>query len=102
MTPQLKAKWIEALRSGEYKQTTGILRYVDNGEESFCCMGVLCEVVGVPRASVGYSFDGGLYEVAGLPASMLPRERQAHLVTMNDHEEKTFSEIADWIETHPF
>ncbi len=41
MDPILKAKWIEALRSGKYKQGKGVLRYGDE----FCCLGVLCDVV---------------------------------------------------------
>lgn len=31
---------MEALRSGEYKQTGGVLR----DERGFCCLGVLCEL----------------------------------------------------------
>lgn len=40
MNPQIKTKWLEALRSGEYPQDTNFLR-TDNG---FCCMGVLCDI----------------------------------------------------------
>lgn len=46
-------KWVEALRSGDYKQATGVLTRVnDKGEpESHCCLGVACQVAienGVP------------------------------------------------------
>lgn len=34
-------KWIEALRSGKYKQGQDFLRT----EEGFCCLGVLCDVL---------------------------------------------------------
>ena len=37
--------WVEALRSGEYEQTTGFL-HTDNG---YCCLGVACEVSGLGR-----------------------------------------------------
>jgi hypothetical protein len=40
MNPDIKAKWIAALRSGEYKQATGRLRRGD----AFCCLGVLCDL----------------------------------------------------------
>ena len=40
MRPEIKAKWVAALRSGEYKQAQGQLR-TDAG---FCCLGVLCEL----------------------------------------------------------
>lgn len=32
--------WVEALRSGEYEQTDGALRY----EDKFCCLGVACDL----------------------------------------------------------
>lgn len=37
--------WTEALESGEYKQGEGYLRKRNpDGEETFCCLGVACEV----------------------------------------------------------
>lgn len=33
--------WSEALRSGEYRQTTDALHRKDSG---FCCLGVLCDI----------------------------------------------------------
>lgn len=41
MNPDVKAKWLEALRSGEYKQAEGVLRTRDDG---YCCLGVLCQI----------------------------------------------------------
>lgn len=41
MDPEIKAKWIAALRSGKYPQTSMMLR----GRGGFCCLGVLCDVV---------------------------------------------------------
>lgn len=40
MNPEIKAKWVAALRSGEYKQGTGKLK---NEKNEFCCLGVLCD-----------------------------------------------------------
>lgn len=41
MNPQVKVKWLHALRSGEYRQG----RYRLKGEGGgFCCLGVLCDV----------------------------------------------------------
>ena len=38
-------KWVDALRSGEYKQTRGALRGDDEGNEpKFCCLGVACDL----------------------------------------------------------
>lgn len=35
-----REEWIEALRSGKYPQTKGIL----HNEEGFCCLGVACDL----------------------------------------------------------
>lgn len=43
MKADLKAKWLEALRSGKYEQGSGVLR--DNADR-FCCLGVLCDLAG--------------------------------------------------------
>lgn len=38
----LLLRWVEALESGKYKQTTvSFLKYKDDG---FCCLGVLCDL----------------------------------------------------------
>lgn len=41
MNKEIKAKWIEALRSGKYKQGKAALRTENN---EYCCLGVLCEL----------------------------------------------------------
>jgi hypothetical protein len=46
--PEIKAKWLEALRSGEYPQTTGALqRVADYGDspKGYCCLGVLADTL---------------------------------------------------------
>lgn len=46
MDSNIKARWIEALRSGEYEQGTGQLKAVSpSGQASYCCLGVLCDVM---------------------------------------------------------
>jgi hypothetical protein len=37
--------WLEALRSGNYIQAESALHACDNGVESYCCIGILDEVV---------------------------------------------------------
>jgi hypothetical protein len=47
VNPEVKAKWVAALRSGEYEQGSGVL----NKDGKLCCLGVLCELAikdGVP------------------------------------------------------
>lgn len=39
-------KWIEALRSGNYKQGFGrLLQEQDKNEKTYCCLGVACDVL---------------------------------------------------------
>lgn len=40
MNPDIKKKWLTALRSGEYEQGKSFLH--NDGE--FCCLGVLCDI----------------------------------------------------------
>jgi hypothetical protein len=40
MDQKIKALWIDALRSGNYKQGETYL----NADGKFCCLGVLCEI----------------------------------------------------------
>jgi hypothetical protein len=42
---ELKRVWVEALRSGKYKQTKGTLHNLNNG--GFCCLGVAADVWGL-------------------------------------------------------
>jgi hypothetical protein len=49
MNPEVKAKWLMALRSGEFTQGKGALRVMKDSirspsGESHCCLGVLCEL----------------------------------------------------------
>lgn len=56
MNQEVKTKWLEALRSGEYKQGRSFLH--KNG--SFCCLGVLCDLYAKEKPTHGKweSVDG--------------------------------------------
>ena len=49
MKPVTKQDWIDALRSGEFKQGTRVLakRDPETGTISYCCLGVLATIAGV-------------------------------------------------------
>lgn len=80
-------RWIKALRSGDFEQTTDQLRYIDNqGRQSYCCLGVLCQITGGPM-SYNYLSTLGLSENA----------KDACMV-WNDGDELTFAQIADKLE----
>lgn len=72
MDQDVKAKWVKALRSGEYKQARGMMR-VDGdteGEYGYCCLGVLCDLY---ANQFNDDFDyvvGGNFETDTLPAEV--------------------------------
>ena len=81
MNSEYKIKWIDALRSGRYKQGAGYLRCA---EDTFCCLGVLADVLGVEwkRSEFDYYFklpSGNDYYWAVLPNSKLPLQDQLKL-----------------------
>lgn len=109
MNPEIKAKWVAALRSGEYVQTQAVLRTGDG----FCCLGVLCDLY--DKEGWGKEFfpsqgipPDGVREWAGFPVSEYdPEARPTPAVVIDGvhealytHNDKgcTFAEIADAIE----
>lgn len=106
MDAELKAKWLEALRSGKYDQTSGQLRQGN----SFCCLGVLCDIF----SPSGWDASDGTYEwvygegpdesheVGVLPSSFkveygIDTDIEARLIEMND-DGVPFDRIANYIE----
>lgn len=95
MEQELKTRWIEALRSGDYEQGTSYLCY--NG---YCCLGVLAEIDGklihYPEGPAEFRSTAGSCLVPANYHGL--KEHLATLMHMNDEEGKSFNEIADWIE----
>jgi hypothetical protein len=109
MKRELKAKWLAALRSGEYKQGKSALKDGFGDENKYCCLGVLCEVAGVPydKTHRAFAFDseyGGVVYRTGYPdggwsfANGLGNAFAHDCANMNDEQGLTFNEIADFIE----
>ena len=106
MNPELKKKWLAALRSGDYTQDTGRLKK-DNG---FCCLGVLCDISGlgqwIPHPSLPDEYDDGSDQNQRrvyLPWNVhvhsgLTADNEYDLARMNDQRKLTFSQIADYVE----
>ena len=70
MNPTIKKKWINALRSGKYKQTTENLK-VGN---SFCCLGVLCDIVKTENKNFNWRKDPNHgWAFGNSTVSMLPK-----------------------------
>lgn len=101
LPPDIKAKWLEALRSGKYKQGTG--RLFRPGD-TYCCLGVLSaeqgrltgEYDGPDGSSLVLSEDNPLHFVNDYRACLVGGVPFG-LVALNDAE-IPFSVIADIIE----
>ena len=126
MNPEIKKKWVDALRSGNYGQDKEHLRTTDG----FCCLGVLCDLavaegldikvqepeVGSERGEYEYDYNTTYLPISvqtwaeiaynpKVPASIVPdtygRDFSSHvevdLADLNDAG-MPFSEIADLIE----
>lgn len=93
-------KWVAALRSGEYKQGSFGLYRPSNC--SYCCLGVACVLAGQsPENIIRQWIDK---PISGIPDELIGNGGNNDLVhdlsEMNDHDGKTFPEIADWIESN--
>ena len=95
MDAKLKSKWIEALRSGKYKQAKERLY---KGRNQYCCLGVLGRCMGKSAAAMRSYLE--LNEIIDDDHMPFGFEAEGILVRMNDTEGKTFPEIADWIEAN--
>ncbi len=121
MDPHIKARWVAALRSGNYIQGEGRLKQRRDHEKSkYCCLGVLCEiavqdgVIKPPEKIEDEGFPGSAYKYEGDKFSLGPRVQEwagiesnpavkdpnghwSSLADMND-DGASFEEIADVIE----
>ena len=102
MNKAIKAKWIRALRSGKYRQARMALRCVRRDGPTYCCLGVLCNVID-PKGwekdigGVWHGCAGELYLKDRDPIG-LSADHQRKLVKLNDNDRATFGVIARWIE----
>ena len=119
MKPAIRARWVAALRSNQYKQIGQELHY---GANCFCVLGVLCElyrkeavVNGREDPPIWQRNQYGRYEFvdpAALPSELsawlppttvlewagLSPATAGTLQYYNDIEEYTFNELADLLE----
>lgn len=93
-----KENWLKALRSGEYEQTKG--RLFDPEFNAYCCIGVFAKCNDIPVDETGHHMLDSGGENCGymhLTNQIEPSEVDK-LWGMNDKDELSFEEIADYIE----
>jgi len=83
-------KWIADLRSGEYQQWRKTVCNED--QTAFCCLGVLA-------VTNQMSISNGTPESHHFKDVLYPGEYN-HCLIMNDHEGKSFNQIADFLESN--
>lgn len=103
MKQALKAKWVEALRSGEFKQYKGgaLKDTSASGKVSFCCLGVLCEIS--PAVEKHNVYAEEQLSDAALAYAGFTDEVQQTLISLNDGTNDdpngaSFKRIATYIE----
>lgn len=123
MNENVKRRWVEALRSGKYIQTTGALRAArGHGSYEHCCLGVLCELAaeeGIVETAGSWGYldpkqrkdvANGMFlpdsvkDWAGLPdidpVIEIATDRVVTLTQLNDTAKISFEEIAAFIEEY--
>lgn len=88
MNKKLKKQWIAGLESGEYKQCRHMISREDYGVRSYCALGVLLEIINKTEYELNTEELG------------LSRRSRRKIIKMNDHQYKSFKEIARWIKWH--
>lgn len=104
ITKRQAQKWANALRSGKYKQTTGVLQ----DHLGYCCLGVACDIFIPAKEQLR---DDNNYLEGGLPRHQvsvpewlrdintdLERKLGTSFSAANDSYGYSFDEIADIIE----
>jgi hypothetical protein len=116
MKQEFVKPWLDALRSGEYKQGSLALRRISDFAEPdrFCCLGVLCDVL-IKDGSTDCKWDDlGFIGIKSPTWTNLPLEiidlvdmkggyvryqdTIQSLESLNDHHRLSFNQIADLIE----
>ena len=101
MKAKTKKKWLKALRSGKFKQSSWTL-YVPE-ENGYCCLGVLGRVKGVSKKqllSTTSFLNVPSRKDRSQDHSGLKLKVRNKLADMNDRKKMSFSKIADWIEAN--
>ena len=110
MKAELKQRWVRALRSRKYKQGRGALRKKTPDGFTYCCMGVLADLIAPDswenpepngKCHSNWANDMEEFDLDRLREIGLDPMEQCDLIAMNDGEESKpvgFRRIADWIE----
>lgn len=109
MDPFWKEIWLDALHSGDYKQTSDLMCASDGENYAFCCLGVLRhQMTGTENKNDFDRFtdEKNRVESISIDSYLLAVERietnldikaEDELMRMNDSGNFSFKQIANWI-----
>lgn len=108
MNKKIKKKWVEALRSGKYKQGHGMLCKRDtDGTKYHCCLGVLTDLY--YRETQGHAMPKSFETKDFLSKNVTawsgvgdedPQTGKSSISELNDADGKSFKQIANLIDKH--
>ena len=98
----MQKEWLNALRSGDYKQGCEGLLY-DSSDGTYCCLGVAKECFSFKENDNAHLVDSykelALRDCGGQLSK--PFDNFTYLTDMNDSGRYSFNDIADFIEENP-
>lgn len=119
--PKFKKRWIAALKSGKYEQTSHWLFDIkligkNKVQHTYCCLGVACQISGAGKFDNNNFFklnnapkEDLIFESHNASRILMPfnlarqigltRRAQTRLANLNDRG-YTFKEIAEWIKRY--
>lgn len=95
----LRQQWIEALESGKYPQG----RFFLKNRGQYCCLGVLCEVAGIPKEERpdGTYYNGSRISITlGWMKAVNLGEGDLYTIAQLNDMGKDFKYIAQWLRDH--
>jgi hypothetical protein len=109
MNKTIMKKWVKALRSGKYRKTTGVLcKVANNGNKSYCCLGVLTDLYNKEHKNnsvdlFGCSLCSRVMKWSGIGSgygSLVYNTDETTLANLNDcsQSKRSFKRMADIIE----
>ncbi len=108
LNKKFKRKWVNALRSGKYKQGDSYL--FDSTNNTHCCLGVACAISNITKEQIEFVnfIDSDIVrfnaetlnasDKAALNALSKDQDLQDKLANFNDGHKLSFKWIASWIE----
>lgn len=111
MKKNVARRWVNALRSGKYKKTTGFLKQKDENEnESYCVLGVLCDLYKKDGKPLSEKEDGFEEAIAFAGETQIPPKKvlrwaglgelEAEVIADLNDDNKSFKQIANYIENN--